>query len=98
MSKARSKARRIALQALYQWEMAGQDLAEIEAQYLADPQSKDAELEYFQEMIRQIPKQLTDLDGLIEPHLSRPLTQVDPIERAVLRIGAFELKHRLDVP
>ena len=39
-----------------------------------------------------------ELDKLIEPFLDRPINEVDPVELAIIRLGAYELKHRLDVP
>ena len=100
MSQARSLARQRVLQALYQWEMAGQDLGEIEKQFMEDdePGMKGVESGYFRELLHQIPASLNDLDELTAPLLDRPIAQLDPVERTILRIGAFELKQRPDIP
>lgn len=98
MSAKRSRARRLAMQALYQWQMTGQNVADIEAQFLTERDMAGADLSYFQELLHQIPVRLTDLDGEIAPLLDRKLEQVDPVERAVLRIGTYELIARPDVP
>ncbi len=98
MSRARSKARRAAVQALYQWQLSHQDVCDIETQFLAEQDMVKLEIPYFQELLRKIPAHLDELDAHIAPVLDRPLENVDPVERAILRIGAYELVFRLDVP
>ena len=98
MSAKRSRARRLAMQALYQWQMTGQNVADIEAQFLAEQDMSGAEIPYFQELLHEVPARLDELDEALAPLLSRDLQQVDPVERAVLRIGAYELSARPDVP
>ncbi|MCO6441530.1 MAG: transcription antitermination factor NusB [Nitrococcus mobilis] len=96
--RRRSRARRRVLQALYQWQLTGQDSAEIERQFLAEHNMTHVDLEYFAELLYAIPAQLASLDALIEPVLDRPLAVIDPIEKAILRMGAYELTQRLDIP
>lgn len=98
MSRARRQARSRAVQALYQWQMTGNNLADIEAYFLDEQDMKGVELAYFQELLHQIPAKLKELDEQISPFLSRPLEQVDPVERAILRLAAYELAYRPDVP
>ncbi len=98
MSKARSRARQRAVQALYQWQLTAQNLGEIETQFLEDREMGKADLEFFHELLHEVPACLNELDGLLTPLLDRPLDQVDPVERAILRIGSYELKSRLDTP
>lgn len=100
MSQARSLARQRALQALYQWDLAGQALGEIEKQFMEgdEPGMKGVESGYFRELLHQIPAMQEELDGHLSPLLDRPVAQLDPVERAILRIGAFELKQRIDIP
>src|SRR3569623_2012503 len=62
MSRGRSKARRLALQALYQWQMAGQNLGEIEKQFLTEQDIGGADQAYFSELLRNVPQQTTELD------------------------------------
>ncbi len=94
----RRKARHYALQALYQWEMAKQPLHEIQAQFLTDYDMKHVDTEYFGEMLQEIPANLNELQSEFEPLLDRKLTDLDPIELSLLRMGVWELKHRVDVP
>jgi N utilization substance protein B len=98
MSRPRSKARRAAVQALYQWQLGKQDVRDIEQQFLTEQDMVKLEIPYFQELLHGIPRHLDELDGYISPVLDRPLDKVDPVERAILRIGAYELQFRLDVP
>ncbi len=97
-TRARSWARRYAMQALYQWQMTGQDLAPIETQFLNEEGMSKADVAYFRELLHQILTRTGSLNGVIEPFLDRPLVQVDPVERAILWIAAYELSYRLDIP
>lgn len=98
MSNARTKARRNVVQALYQWQLSDSDLAEIQEQFLSEYDMKKVDVEYFKELFRQIPLHLHELDDHLLPFLDRPIDEVDPVERAVLRLAAYELKFCLDVP
>ena len=98
MSKKRSQARRHALQALYQWQIAGQDLADISNQFLEEQDINKFEVPYFQDLLHGVPTHLTELDALLKPALDRAIESVDPVERAVLRLGAYELSHHLEIP
>ncbi|WP_372782430.1 transcription antitermination factor NusB [Litorivivens sp.] len=94
----RRKARHYVLQALYQWEMAKQPLHEIQAQFLTDYDMKHVDTEFFGELLHEIPANLNELQAEFEPLLDRKLSDLDPVELNLLRMGAYELKHRIDVP
>lgn len=98
MSTARHKARRLATQALYTWQMGGQDLSDIDEQYRLEHDMSKVDQEYFNDLLHQVPVHVEELESLIIPHLDRELEQLDPIERAILRLGIYELVHRPDVP
>jgi len=98
VNRGRTMARQRAVQALYQWQQAGHDLSEIEAQFLAGQDMSRVEVPYFQELLYKIPKDIENLDAYLEPLLNRKINEVDSVERAILRIGTYELKYRLDVP
>lgn len=98
MSKARNRARRLALQALYEWQMTGTGEAEIKIRFLADKKDKTVDKEYFQELISGVINQADELDEIISPMLSRPLDEIDRVEHAILRLSTYELKHRPDIP
>ena len=98
MSQARTNARKAAVQALYQWQMAGHDLSEIERQFLEDERLKNAQKSYFVELFYGVPKNLDAIDLALSEFVDRPVDTIDPVERAILRIGAYELLHRPDMP
>jgi N utilization substance protein B len=98
MSQARTNARKAAVQALYQWQMTGQNLSEIERQFLEEERLKDAQKSYFTELFYGVPKNLEQLDLALTEFVDRPVDSIDPVERAILRIGVYELLHRLDMP
>ena len=96
--KRRTRARRAVLQALYQWQLSGQTPNEVEAQFVAEQPLEHVDVDYFQLLLRNIPIHIVELDDVLSPSLDRPVSQLDPIEKAILRIGAFELVHRPEVP
>lgn len=95
---ARSRARRRALQAVYAWQMSGTSAREVIAQFAHEQEREVADLEYFEDLVRGVDKHCEELDHALAPFLDRDIEQVDPIERAVLRIAAYELRERRDVP
>jgi N utilization substance protein B len=94
----RVKARRCAVQALYQWQLAGASPETILAEFLSEREVDKVDLEYFAELTRDIPRQIAALRAVIEPLLDRPWERVGPVERSVLLIGAYELKNCLHIP
>ncbi|TWI02922.1 NusB antitermination factor [Luteimonas cucumeris] len=95
---ARSRARRRAMQAVYAWQMSGGDVRQVIAQFAHEQAHEVADLEYFEDLVRGVLAHQAELDEGLQPHLDRAIEQVDPIERAVLRIAAYEMRHRIDVP
>ena len=95
----RRKARHYAMQALYQWQMAGANLSDIEAEFLADYDMAVVDTEYFHELLHRIPTQKSDLDAEFQASLKeRGSDELDPISLALLRMATYELKFRMDVP
>ena len=86
------------MQALYQWEMAGASLNDIEAEFRADYDFSHVDLEYFQALLHGVPANVDELEARLEPLLDRKLDDLDPIERTLLRMGTYELASRPDVP
>lgn len=95
---ARSRARRRALQALYAWQLSNTAITKVIEQFRNEQDMEVADLEYFEDVVRGVEKNLAALDEALAAFLDRGIDQVDPIERAVLRIAAYELRHRPDVP
>ncbi len=98
MSRRRSKARIRAVQAIYQWQMTGQEIGAIHDHFLAEHPMEGVDRDYFQELVFGVVRQAYALDDEITPFLDRDLQEVDPVERAILRLGVFELARRPDVP
>ena len=94
----RGRARRRALQAIYAWQVAGGDARQVIAQFAHEQAREIADLEYFEDLVRGVIGRVAGLDDALAPYLDREIAQVDPIERAALRIAAYELLHRPDVP
>jgi N utilization substance protein B len=95
---ARSRSRRRALQALYAWQMSNSPINQVIEQFRNEQDMEIADLEYFEALVRGVEKHAAELDAVLVNYIDRGIEQVDPIERAVLRIAAFELKFRPDVP
>jgi N utilization substance protein B len=97
-TRARTLARKLALQALYQWQLNALSAGDVVKQFLADEESRGADADYFEEIVTTCIAQQPAYSALIEPALDRPVAQLDPVERAILWIGVFELRERVDVP
>ena len=98
MSRKRSRARHHAVQAVYQWQMTGQDVGDVVGQFLASQDGAKFEVDYFRDLVRGVATHLSALDDSLQPYVDRPIAQIDPVERAILRLGAFELAQRPEVP
>jgi N utilization substance protein B len=94
----RKRARRRALQAIYQWQITAQDASEILSQFKAAQDMKGVDEEHLEELLRGVISRQEELDQALQPFLDRPFGQVDQMERAVLRIGAYELLHCPEMP
>lgn len=98
MSKARSRARRLAMQGLYEWQMSDNAPQDILARYREQPDFDKADNEYFANLVLGVVEHREQIDDALRPLLSRPLKEVDPVELSVLRLAAYELLQRPDVP
>ncbi len=97
-TRARSIARKLAMQALYQWQLTQHSAAEIKQQFLESEESAGVDREYFEEVVGGCIDRHEEVAVALQPFLDRPLDRLDPVETAILMIGMFELQHRLDVP
>lgn len=95
---ARSRARRRALQAVYAWQMSGSSMKAVIDQFRHEQDMEVADLEYFEDLLLGVDKHVGDLDEALRPYIDRDVEQIDPVERAALRLAAYELKYRPDVP
>jgi len=97
-TRARSIARKLAMQALYQWQLTQQTAAEITQQYLESEDSAGVEEEHFTELVTECIAQQAEITAALTALIDRPLEQLDPVEAAILMIGIYELRQRLDIP
>ncbi len=97
-TRARSVARKLAMQALYQWQMTSHDANDLAQQFIESEEFSGADRDYFEELVRGCIRQKDAIDTAITPFIDRPLDQLDPVETAILMMGMFELRTRSDVP
>ncbi len=95
---SRHMARRNAVQALYQWLVTGQSPAEIEPGFISDQSFAGVDMAYFRQLISDVPRQQATIESRLQGHAERTLDSVDPVERAILLIGGYELLFRPDIP
>ncbi|RDS83011.1 transcription antitermination factor NusB [Dyella monticola] len=95
---ARSRARRRALQAVYAWQMSGSAMKAVIEQFRHEQDMEVADQEYFEDLLRGVEAHLGALDEALKPYIDRDVDQIDPVERAALRLAAYELTYRPDVP
>ena len=98
MNLARSRARRCVVQALYQWQLTNHDVSAIDPQFFLDETEGEVDRRFFDSVLREVLERIDDVDELLTPLLDRPLREVDPVERAILRLGACELRYHPEVP
>ncbi len=96
--KAKRKARKLALQALYQWLMAKEELYEIEAQFRVVNNMDKVDVDYFCRLLHDIPQHIKTIEEHIEPFVDRKISELNPVELTALRIGAFELLYCPEIP
>ncbi|ALO34308.1 N utilization substance protein B [Colwellia sp. MT41] len=94
----RRKARELAVQAIYSWQVSKNPVNDIEANFIVDNSKRRFDTEYFQLLLRGVTANISDIDAAISPHVDRPLKDIDQVEKAILRVAVFELKDCTDVP
>ncbi len=94
----KQKARKLAVQSLYQWQMAKADLTEIEAQFRAIKNMERVDIDYYKQILYGVPQNLDLIEKELVPFLDRDITSLNPVELSILRIGAFEIIKCLDIP
>jgi N utilization substance protein B len=97
-SGARTVARKLALQALYRWQLNVCEWQDLIQEFATEPDMPRADAQYFQALVSGICGARDALDEALTPLLDRPPAQLDPVEHAVLLIGGYELQNLPDVP
>jgi N utilization substance protein B len=96
--KKRKHARDKGLQALYQWQLSGEDLEWIKDHYLEEQGVATGDKAYFLELLFEIPTCITTLDEYYRQHIENFEDHVDPIETNILRIATYEFINHLEIP
>ena len=96
--KKRKHARDKALQALYQWQLSGEDLDWIRDHFQQEQGVAAGDEEYFLELLYKIPPQADELDSCYRPHVDKFEDHLDPIESNILRIATYELQNHPEIP
>jgi len=94
----RRKARELAVQAVYSWQISQNSVSDIEVNFITDNSKRRFDIEYFQLLLRGVTNNVSELDLAISPHVDRPLDDIDHVEKAILRVAVFELSDCQDVP
>ena len=97
-ASARTKAREFAVQAVYSWQMSKNPVEQIELSIATSNNMEKVDSSYFCELLRAVVKDVELLDTKIKPYLGRLPEELDPVEKAILRISTYELLSRIDVP
>ena len=96
--RARAKARRCAVQALYQLHFNDSSLTDIFKEFETKTEFKNADKDYFHDVLRGIQKTQVDILQTLEPVLDRKLEELDSVELAVFKLAIFELTHHPEIP
>ena len=94
----RRKARELAVQAVYSWQISQNNVSEVEVNFITDNSKRRFDIEYFQLLLRGVTANVNDIDATISPYVDRPLDDIDQVEKSILRVALFELKNCTEVP
>jgi N utilization substance protein B len=94
----RRKARELAVQAVYSWQISQNSVTDVEVGFITDNSKRRFDIEYFQQLLRGVTANVTEIDLAITPHVDRPLEDIDQVEKAILRVAIYELSDCQDVP
>lgn len=95
---ARSRARELIVQALYQMQITGHDISELLQQFHTRPDYARTDQTYFDATLTAICEDIEGLDQCIDEFADRPVAQLDPVERGILLLGFYELRSKPDLP
>jgi N utilization substance protein B len=94
----RHKARRYAVQGLYHWQLTGDEPRNVIDYMLPDINQNKTDMDYFEQLILNIPAHIDEIDAALEPNIDREMTAIDPVERAILRLATYELIKHPEIP
>lgn len=94
----RRRARECAVQALYSFQISQNPVETVELSFVTDQDMKGVDMPYFRKLFRQTVENIPSVDSTMASYLDRSADELDPIEKAILRLAVYELKYELDVP
>lgn len=94
----RRKARELAVQAVYSWQISQNTVNDVEINFITDNSKRRFDIEFFQQLLRGVTTNVAELDLAISPYVDRPLDDIDHVEKAILRVAVYELSYCHDVP
>lgn len=94
----RHRARELAVQGIYSWQLSGNKIEQVELALATSNDMKKVDMPLFQRLLKGVVADVENLDNAIKPYLGRLPEELDPIEKAILRIATFELRDCIDVP
>ena len=97
-TKAKQKARKLLVQALYSWDLGGTDLETIEVNFHLENDMNKVDTELFKTILFGAPQNLEQIDSAYQKYLDREQEKLDPVSRAILRLTTYELMFSIEVP
>lgn len=94
----RTQTRRVALQALYQWQVNRSEVLDVIKQFSESGRLDAVDVALFQDIVNEVVKQTDALDALYQPYLDRAVAMIDPIEKNILRMAVQELQDKIEIP
>ena len=94
----RRRARECAVQALYSWAVSQNSPEIVELNFMTEQDMKGVDTPYFRKLFRQTVENVEAVERTMQGYLDRGLTELDPIEKAILRLAVYELQFEVDVP
>ena len=94
----RRRARECAVQALYSWAISQNSPEIIELNFMTEQDMKGVDTPYFRKLFRQTVENVEAVERTMQGYLDHSLAELDPVEKAVLRLAVYELQFEVDVP
>jgi N utilization substance protein B len=95
---ARSRARELIVQALYQMQLTGHSADELAAQFQARPDYNRVDRQFFDKVLPELVNRRSELESIIARYVDRPVEQLDPVEAGILLLGIHELDAMPETP
>jgi len=98
MSRGKTQARKVAMQAMYQWSINKTSFADLVQQFTGYETWKKADKSWFAVLVQGVPNNIIEINNSLEAVVDRPLDKIDLVELSILRLGAYELLYHIEIP